>query len=153
MRVSAAIHFDQAMINFMILVQYHLHDKETLQYLEHALFQLNKLKNVFHHLQSECSDTDVDYFNISKLHAMTHYASQIQRYDNVDNFNIKHSKIAHKYLIKIFFNCINKQDMFQTQLLHHNTQHLNFLAMKDILLYRNTRQSKINKHALTVMIT
>jgi hypothetical protein len=102
MRASAAIHFAWAMINFMILVQYHLHDKEILQYLEHALFQLKKLKNVFHHLQSECSDTDVNHFNISKLHVMTYYASQIWKYDNADNFNTKHSEIVHKYLIKIF---------------------------------------------------
>ncbi len=141
------------MIDFMILAQYHLHDEETLQYLEHALFQLNKLKNVFHHLRSEHSDTDIDYFNISKLHAMTHYASQIRRYDSADNFNTKHSEIVHKHLIKIFFDCINKWKTFQRQLLHHNTQHLNLLAMKDILLYRDTKQSKINKHALTAMIT
>jgi len=95
-------------IEFVILAQYHLHDEEILQYLEHTFFQLNKLKNVFHHLRSEHSDTDVNHFNISKLHAMTHYASQIQRYNNVDNFNIKHSEIAYKHLIKIFFNCINK---------------------------------------------
>ena len=114
---------------------------------------MNKLKNVFRHLWSECSDTDVNHFNISKLHVMIHYASQIWRYNSADNFNTKHSEIAHKYLIKIFFDCINKWDTFQTQLLHHNTWHLNFLVMKDILLYRNTRQSKINKHALTVMIT
>jgi len=92
----------------MILAQYYLHDEETLQYFEHTLFQLNKLKNVFHHLQSECSNTNIDHFNISKLHAMTHYANQIQRYNNADNFNIKHSETAHKYLIKIFFDCINK---------------------------------------------
>ena len=84
---------------------------------------------------------------------MTHYASQIWRYNSADNFNTKHSEIAHKYLIKIFFDCINKRDTFQTQLLHHNTWHLNLLAMKDILLYRDTRQSKINKHALTAIIT
>ncbi len=137
----------------MILTQYHLHDEEILWYLEHALFQLNKLKNVFYHLQSECSDINIDHFNISKLHAMIHYASWIQRYDSADNFNTKHSEIAYKHLIKIFFNCINKWKMFQRQLLHHNTQHLNLLMMKDILLYRDTRQSKINKHALITMIT
>ncbi len=152
-RTSAAVHFAQAVIDFMILVQYHLHDEEILQYLEHTLFWLNKLKNVFRHLRSERSDTDVNHFNISKLHVMTHYASQIQRYNSADNFNTKHNEIAHKYLIKIFFDCINKQDTFQTQLLHHNTQHLNLLAIKDILLYRDTRQSKINKHALTAIIT
>jgi hypothetical protein len=113
---------------------------------------LNKLKNVFCHLQSEHSDTDVDYFNISKLYAIIHYASQIQKYDSADNFNTEYSETAHKYLIKIFFNCINKRDTFQMQLLHYNTQHLNLLAMKDIFLHRNTRQSKINKHALTVII-
>ncbi len=113
---------------------------------------MNKLKNVFRHLQSEHSDTDVDHFNISKLHAIIHYASQIQKYDSADNFNTKHSEIAYKHLIKIFFSCINKWEMFQRQLLHHNTWHLNLLAMKDILLYRDTRQSKINKHALTAII-
>ncbi len=112
-RASAAIHFAQAVIDFVILAQYHLHDEETLWYLEHALFQLNKLKNVFHHLQSEHSDTNVDHFNISKLHAMIHYASWIRRYDSADNFNTKHSEIIHKHLIKIFFDCINKWEMFQ----------------------------------------
>ncbi len=147
------IHFAQAMIDFVILAQYHLHDEETLWNLEHALFQLNKLKNVFRHLQSEHSDTDIDHFNILKLHAMTHYANQIQKYDSADNFNTKHNEIAHKHLIKIFFDCINKWETFQKQLLHYNTQHLNLLTMKDILLYKDTKQSKINKHALTVMIT
>ncbi len=113
-RASAAVHFAQAVINFMILAQYYLHDKEILWYFEHALFRLNKLKNVFRHLWSEHSDTDINHINISKLHMMTHYASQIQRYDSADNFNTKHSEIAHKYLIKIFFDCINKRDTFQT---------------------------------------
>jgi len=45
------------------------------------------------------------------------YASQIQRYDSADNFNTEHSEIAHKHLIKIFFDCINKQETFQRQLL------------------------------------
>ncbi len=112
-KASAAIHFAQAVINFVILAQYHLHDEETVWYLKHALFQLNKLKNVFHHLQSEHSDTDIDHFNISKLHAMTHYASQIWRYNSADNFNTKHSEIAYKHLIKIFFDHINKWEMFQ----------------------------------------
>ncbi len=70
MRASAAIHFAWAVIDFVILAQYHLHDEEIFWYLEHALFQLNKLKNVFRHLWSERSDTDVNHFNISKLHAI-----------------------------------------------------------------------------------
>jgi len=37
--------------------------------------------------------------------------------------------------------------------LHHNTQHLNLLVMKDILLYKDTKQSKINKHVLITIIT
>ncbi len=111
-KVSAAVHLAWAVINFVILAQYHSYDKETLWYLEHALFQLNKLRNVFRHLWFEHSDTDINHFNISKLHAMAHYASQIWRYDSADNFNTKHSEIVHKYLIKIFFNCINKWDTF-----------------------------------------
>ncbi len=43
---------------------------------------------------------------------MIHYVSQIQRYDNANNFNTEHSETAHKYLIKIFFDRINKRDTF-----------------------------------------
>jgi len=34
----AAVHFAQAVIDFVILAQYHLHDEEILQYFEHTLF-------------------------------------------------------------------------------------------------------------------
>jgi hypothetical protein len=37
-RMFAAVHFAQAVIDFVILAQYHLHDEEILQYFEHTLF-------------------------------------------------------------------------------------------------------------------
>ncbi len=43
---------------------------------------------------------------------MTHYVSQIRRYDNVNNFNTEHNETAYKYLINIFFDRINKRDTF-----------------------------------------
>ncbi len=34
---------------------------------------------------------------------MTHYAQYIQWYDSADNVDTEYSKIAYKFLIKIFF--------------------------------------------------
>jgi len=74
---SAAVHFTQTIINFVMLTQYISHNKNILQYLKHALFQINKLKNIFQHLHSVNLDISEEHFNIFKLHIMTHYAQHI----------------------------------------------------------------------------
>ncbi len=44
-------------------------------------------------------------------------------------------KIAHKFLIKDYYDFTNKQKNFQMQILHHNTWWINMLIMKDIILH------------------
>ena len=131
---SAAVHFTQTVMNFVILTQYISHDKNTLQYLEHALFWINKLKNIFQYLHSVDSDITESHFNILKLHVMTHYTHHIHWYGTADNVDTEHSEITHKFLIKIFFNWTNKCESFQEQLLLYNTHYLNLTVMKNLIV-------------------
>ncbi len=136
-----------------MLAQYTSHDEDILRYMQHALFRWNKLKKVFQHLQSLDTDTQQKHFNISKFHAMTHYANFIRQYDVIDNVNTKYKNICHKHLIKKFFDRTNKRDTFLNQLIHHNTRHLNLLAMKNVLLYEKTKFIQIKKNMMSAMIT
>ena len=47
-------------------------------------------------------------FNFSKFHAMTHYVNFIYKYGSVDGFDTSHDEVAHKYLVKAFYDQINK---------------------------------------------
>ncbi len=150
---SAAIHCTQAMIDFIMLAQYTSYNEDTLRYMQHAFFQWNKLKKVFWHLWSFNTDTQQKHFNILKFYAMIHYANFIHWYDVVDNVNTKYKKICHRHLIKKFFDCTNKCNTFLNQLIHHNTRHLNLLAMKNVLLYEKTKFIQIKKNMMSAMIT
>ncbi len=47
--VPEAIQCAQAILEFTILVQYVLHDNETLCYMEHTLYRLENIKIAFKH--------------------------------------------------------------------------------------------------------
>ena len=128
------MHFTWAVINFVILSQYSFHDNNTLQYLQHALFWINRLKNIFHYLHSVNSDINTEHFNLLKLHVMTHYAEHIWQYDTADNVDTEYSETVYKYLVRAFFNQTNKWENFQEQLMHHNICYVNLLTMKNLIL-------------------
>lgn len=149
----AAVHYARALVDFVVLAQYTSHDEDTLRYLQHALFRINKLKDIFRHLRPIDSDTNTGHFNIPKLHVMTHYAQHIRRYGSADNVDTEHSEAAHKFLVKDFFDRTNKRESFQQQLLLHNTRHLNIIAMEDIVWWKGTRGSSIKKDTMTAFAT
>jgi len=149
----AAVHFIWAVVNFVMLTQYISHDENTLQYLLHVLFQINKLKNVFWHLRSVNLNISEGHFNILKLHVMTHYAQHIHQYDSADNIDTEHSEAAHKFLVKVFFSQTNKHKSFQQQLLLHNICHLNLSAMKNLILWKKTQNSVIKKNLMIALMT
>ncbi len=151
--VSAAVHFIWAVVNFVMLTQYTSHDKNTLQYLLHVLFWINKLKNVFWHLHSVNLNISEGHFNILKLHVMTHYAQHIRQYDSADNIDTEHSEAAHKFLVKTFFSWTNKHKSFQQQLLLHNICHLNLIAMKNLILWKKMQNSVIKKNLMIALMT
>ncbi len=77
----------------------------------------------------------------------------IWRYEDADNFDTSYMKIAHKFLIKDYYDLTNKWENFQMQILHHNTWWINMLTMKDIILHDLIMfRSKIDER-MKVMIT
>jgi len=78
-RVSAALHCARAIFNFVTLAQYTFHDSDTLWYMQHTLYHIDKLKAIFQkYWLNDASNANMkeindQCFNISKLHAMTHY--------------------------------------------------------------------------------
>ena len=94
-----AIQYAQAILDFTMLVQYILHDDETLRYMEHALYRLDKSKIAFEHHRPTDSKLCRRTFNYPKFHAVTHFAQCIRDYGSAVNYNIAHSKAAHKYFL------------------------------------------------------
>jgi len=124
-----------------------LHDDESLRYMNNAIYRINVLKKVFKQFQHD------ENFNYFKFYVIFHYMNFIQRYEDADDFDTFYMKIAHKFLIKDYYDLINKRKNFQMQILHHNTWWVNMLTMKDIILHDLiTFRSKINKR-MKIMIT
>lgn len=107
-----AMHCAQTIIDFIILTQYQSHNDETLWYMSQTLYQVNKLKEVFWEFQSVNKKTNKGHFNFLKFHVITHYIDFIYQYNSANRFNISHSEVTHKYLVKTFYKQINKRDDF-----------------------------------------
>ncbi len=113
---STAIHYARAIINFIVITRYASHNTKFLKYLNHALYYINKLKDVFKDSRLKIShkktvnENDNDsvnlkkrHFNFSKFHVILHYKELIKLYESVKDFNIEHFEATHKYLIKCFY--------------------------------------------------
>jgi hypothetical protein len=48
---------------------------------------------------------------------MSHYFDFIRKYDTINDYDISHDEIKHKYMIKQFDDKINKRKTFQKQLI------------------------------------
>ena len=116
-----------------------MHDDETLEYLDHALYRIDRTKAVFKQFRPVDKATDEGHFNFPKFHAMTHYASGIREYGAADNFVTEHSKAGHKYHVKAFYGRTNKRQGYEDQICLHNTRRTNMLGMDNILVHRKTR--------------
>ncbi len=111
------------------MIQYWLHDDEFLHYMNNAMYRINVLKEVFKQFQHDKN------FNYLKFHVISHYMNFIWRYEDANDFDTSYMKIAHKFLIKDYYDLTNKWENFQMQILHHNTWRVNMLTMRDIILY------------------
>jgi len=110
------MHYARTIINFIIIARYASHNTKFLKYLNHALYYINKLKDVFkdsrlkvsHKKTVNKNDNDSvnlkkRHFNFFKFHVISHYKELIKLYESVKDFNIKHFEAIHKYLIKYFY--------------------------------------------------
>ena len=130
-----AIHCARAILNFTMLAQYVSHDDETLRYMEHALYRLEKTKIAFEHHWPIDSKLCRPTFNYLKFYAVTHFALCIRDYGSAVNYDTAHSKAAHKYLLKAFYNKTNKKE-YDAQIWQHNVRHTNVIAMKDVIILK-----------------
>ena len=67
------IQFAQAILDFIMLAQYVLHDNKMLHYIEHALYRLKKTKIAFEHYWPIDSKLYQPTFNYPKLHVISHF--------------------------------------------------------------------------------
>ncbi len=111
------------------MIQYWSHDNESLRYMNNVIYRINVLKEVFEQFQHD------ENFNYFKFHVISHYMNFIRRYEDADDFDTSYMKIAHKFLIKDYYDFTNKRENFQMQILHHNTWWVNMLTMRNIILH------------------
>ena len=110
------IHYARIIIDFIIITRYAFYNTKFLKYLNHVLYYINKLKDVFKDLRlkisykktvNENDDDSVNlkkrHFNFFKFHVILYYKEFIKLYESVKDFNIKHFKAIHKYFIKCFY--------------------------------------------------
>ena len=124
-----------------MLAQYVSHDDETLWYMEHALYRLEKTKIAFEHHRPIDSKLYRPTFNYPKFHAVTHFAQCIRDYGSAVNYDTAHSEAAHKYLLKAFYNKTNKKE-YDAQIRQHNVCHTNVIAMKDVIISKKALEKE-----------
>jgi hypothetical protein len=114
-KASNVLYCAQAFMNFVMMIQYRLYDDESLRYMNNAIYRIIVLKEIFKQFWSD------ENFNYFKFHMIVHYMNFIWRYEDADDFDTFYMKIAHKFLMKDYYNFTNKWKNFQMQILHHNT--------------------------------
>ena len=84
----------------MILLKFNYYNNTFLQYLNQALYQIDKLKIMFKNLRLQSTQKENQHFNIFKLHVMTHYSVFIRQFNSILSYDMQMNETAHKFLIK-----------------------------------------------------
>ncbi|KAI0724929.1 hypothetical protein C8Q72DRAFT_889387 [Fomitopsis betulina] len=79
----------RALLDFIYIAQYSTHDNQTLKYLEDALVQYHKHKDILKTL-GICQ-----HLNIPKFHSLVHYADSICSLGTTDNYNTEMFERLH----------------------------------------------------------
>ena len=70
------------------------------------------LKGIFQSFCLKAKDSNTGHFNILKFHALIHFKENIRLYRCVDRYYTgANSKAGHHYIIKAFYDLINKWDL------------------------------------------
>ncbi len=135
------MNFVRVFVDFILIAQYCSYDEQTLRYLNQTLFRVNFFKSVFRETRQFAQENENEHFNFLKFHVMSHYSDFIRKYDTIDDYDISHDEIKHKYMIKQYYDRINKRKTFQKQLIQHNKRRMKILVMKNIMRYEKKCQS------------
>ena len=77
-------------VDFTLLAEYKLYNKDTIKYLKAALYWINKTKEAF--LPYRPDDKNPPNFNIPKLHAISHYLEIIRVFSALMGTIIEYSE-------------------------------------------------------------
>ena len=85
--------FIRDIVDFALLAEYKLYNKDTIKYLKAALYQMDKTKEVF--LLYQPNDKNPPNFNIPKLHIISHYLEIIRIFSALIGTTTEHGKRAY----------------------------------------------------------
>ena len=117
------IMYARAAIDFRTLAQYSSHDGNILQYMEHALYQIDMLKSAFRKYRINTRDQDEsEHFTFSKFYAIAHYSFACMEPTTGDESCIQMDRQGA-------FSTDKKHADFQEQIIRHSTRQTNAMAM------------------------
>lgn len=96
----------RGLIDFAYIAEYTQHNGETLQYLQSALDQFHKHKDVFR--RHGCRE----HFNLPKIHSLQHYVESIQQFGTVSNYSTETTERLHIDFTKNLYRATNHRDAF-----------------------------------------
>ncbi|TFK59907.1 hypothetical protein BDN72DRAFT_905430 [Pluteus cervinus] len=96
----------RSLIDFVMLAQYPIHTRSTLNDLCDALSDFHAPKKVFIQLGVQAD------WMIPKLHMLEHYADMIQFYGTTDNYNTEYTERLHIDMVKEAYQSTNMKDEF-----------------------------------------
>jgi hypothetical protein len=82
--------FIHAIVNFILLVEYKLYNKDTIKYFKAILYQIDKTKETF--LPYRPNDKNLPNFNIPKLYTISYYPEIIYIFGALIGTIIEYSK-------------------------------------------------------------
>ena len=145
-----AIQYTRTIFNITILAQYISHNNKTLRYMEYALYRLENIKIIFEYHRPIDFKLYRPTFNYLKFPAISHFVQCIWDYGSAVNYNTTHSKAAHKYFLKAFYNKTNKKE-YDLQIWQYNVCHTNIIAMKDVIISEKAREEKMQSESIADM--
>lgn len=102
----AALTAVRAILDFIYLAQYTLHDGDTLSYMDHALETWHSNKDSFIQIGVH------EDLNIPKFHSLQHYGESIRFFGTTDNYNTEMFERLHIDFAKKGWRASNKRDEF-----------------------------------------
>ena len=89
-RYKKAMLFIYTIVDFALLAEYKLYNKDIIEYFKTVLYQMDKTKEVF--LLYQLDNKNLPNFNIPKLYAISHYLEIIYIFSALIGTIIKHSE-------------------------------------------------------------
>ena len=147
--IPEAIYYVRTIFDLIMLTQYLSYNNETLFYMLHVLYRLDKTKIAFENHCPINVKLIQPTFNYLKFYAMTNFVQYIRNYNSTINYDTAHNEVAYKYFLKTFYGRINKKE-YELQILEYNIRHTNVIAMQDVILIAKIPVGNTTKKELVI---